>query len=61
MAVMARDQWTDERLDDLNARVESIERIMYREIRAMREKTREEVRALRADFNEELRALQRQR
>ena len=26
MAVMARDQWTDERLDDLNARVDRLER-----------------------------------
>jgi hypothetical protein len=37
MAVMAREVWTDERLDDLNARVEGIDRRMeagFAEMRA---------------------------
>ncbi|HEX8050873.1 MAG TPA: hypothetical protein VF504_05350 [Solirubrobacterales bacterium] len=37
MAVMAREAWTDERLDDLNARVEGIDRRMeagFAEMRA---------------------------
>jgi hypothetical protein len=37
MAVMAREAWTDERLDDLNARVDRIERRIdagFAEVRA---------------------------
>jgi hypothetical protein len=37
MAVMAREAWTDERLDDLNARVDNIDRRMeagFAEMRA---------------------------
>ena len=37
MAVMAREAWTDERLDDLNARVDRIEQRMaagFAEVRA---------------------------
>ena len=37
MAVMAREAWTDHRLDDLNARVENIDRRMeagFAEVRA---------------------------
>jgi len=37
MAVMARDEWTDQRLDDLNARVDRIEKRMdtgFAEMRA---------------------------
>jgi hypothetical protein len=36
MAVMARDSWTDERLDDLKASVEEGFREMRTEFRAMR-------------------------
>ena len=46
MAVMARDQWTDQRLDDLNARVDRIERRLDEGFGEMRG----EFRALRADI-----------
>jgi hypothetical protein len=46
MAVMARDQWTDERLDDLNARVDRLEQRMDAGFAEMRD----EFRALRADI-----------
>jgi hypothetical protein len=45
MAVMARDMWTDQRLDDLNARVESMDRRMEAGFAEMRE----EFRAVRAE------------
>jgi hypothetical protein len=45
MAVMAREAWTDERLDDLNARVEGIDRRMD----AGFADVREEFRAVRAE------------
>jgi uncharacterized protein YPO0396 len=40
MAAMARDAWTDHRLDDLNARVESIDRRMEGGFKEMREEFR---------------------
>jgi hypothetical protein len=40
MAVMAREAWTDERLDDLNVRVESIDRRMEAGFKEMREEFR---------------------
>ena len=40
MAVMAREAWTDERLDDLNARVESLDRRMEAGFMEMREEFR---------------------
>jgi uncharacterized protein YPO0396 len=40
MAVMAREVWTDERLDDLNARVEGIDRRMEAGFKEMREEFR---------------------
>jgi hypothetical protein len=46
MAVMAREGWTDERLDDLNARVDRIEQRMDAGFAEMRD----EFRALRADI-----------
>ena len=46
MAVMAREAWTDERLDDLNARVESVDRRMG----AGFAEVREELRAVRAEM-----------
>jgi hypothetical protein len=36
MAVMAREAWTDERLDDLNQRVEGVDRRMEDGFREMR-------------------------
>ena len=57
MAVMARDNWTDQRLDDLNTRVESIDRRMEagfseirEEFRAIRGETRGEFQAVRAEM-----------
>ena len=46
MAVMAREAWTDERLDDLNARVDRLERRMDAGFTEMRQ----EFQALRADI-----------
>jgi hypothetical protein len=48
MAVMARDGWTDERLDDLNARVDRIEQRMdagFAEMRAEFASLRQEMNA----------------
>jgi hypothetical protein len=46
MAVMAREEWTDGRLDDLNARVESMDRRMEAGFTEMRG----EFRAVRSDL-----------
>jgi hypothetical protein len=46
MAVMAREGWTDERLDDLNPRVDRLEQRMDAGFAEMRD----EFRALRADI-----------
>lgn len=40
MAVMARDAWTDERLDDLNGRVADLDRRMEQGFDGMREEFR---------------------
>ncbi len=53
MAVMARESWTDHRLDDLNARVESIDRRMEAGFKEMRE----EFRAVRAEMKGESQAI----
>jgi hypothetical protein len=53
MAVMAREAWTDERLDDLNARVESIDRRMETGFAEMRE----EFRAVRGEMQGEFQAV----
>ncbi|HWT90579.1 MAG TPA: hypothetical protein VN179_05640 [Solirubrobacterales bacterium] len=53
MAVMARDAWTDKRLDDLNERVASMDRRM--EIGFA--ETREEFRAVRAEMKGEFQAV----
>jgi predicted phage gp36 major capsid-like protein len=53
MAVMAREAWTDHRLDDLNARVESIDRHMEAGFKEMRE----EFRAVRAEMKSEFQAV----
>lgn len=48
MAVMARDGWTDERLDDLNLRVDRLEQRMDAGFNEMRE----EFRAMRAEIHQ---------
>jgi hypothetical protein len=50
MAVMARDGWTDERLDDLNGRVGEGFGEMREEFRAMRGEMQEEFRAMRGEM-----------
>jgi hypothetical protein len=64
MAVMAREAWTDERLDDLNGRVsdgfrEQAEetRALRAEVHALRSEMRGEVGALRSEMRGEIRAL----
>jgi hypothetical protein len=53
MAVMAREAWTDHRLDDLNTRVESVDRRMEAGFKEMRE----EFRAVRAEMKGESQAI----
>jgi hypothetical protein len=53
MAVMARESWTDERLDDLSGRVDSLERRMDQGFGEMRE----EFRAVRAEIASNQRTL----
>lgn len=53
MAVMAREAWTDHRLDDLNGRVEGIDRRMEAGFKEMRE----EFRAVRAEMTAQHTAL----
>ena len=53
MAVMAREQWTDERLDDLNTRVEGVDRRMEAGFKEMRE----EFRAVRGEMKGEFQAV----
>jgi uncharacterized protein YPO0396 len=50
MAVMAREAWTDHRLDDLNTRVQSMDRRMEAGFKDMRE----EFRAMRGEMQSEL-------
>jgi hypothetical protein len=60
MAVMARDTWTDERLDDLNARAARIEHRMdsgFTEANAEFRAVRAEAQGFRAEMKEEFRAL----
>lgn len=51
MAVMAREAWTDERLDELNVRVEKGFDEVRGETRDLRSETKEEFRELRAEMN----------
>jgi hypothetical protein len=55
MAVMARESWTDERLDDLSGRVGSVERRMDEGFKEMRE----EFRTLRGETNAQFAAQHR--
>lgn len=48
MVVMAREAWTDERLDDLNKRVDRVEQRMDQGFAEMREDSR----ALRAEIHQ---------
>ena len=50
MAVMAREEWTDERLDDLNHRMGEGFKEMRTEFRAVRSEMRSESRALRSEM-----------
>lgn len=57
MAVMARETWSDKRLDDLNARVESIDRRMEagfaeirQEFRAVRGEAKSEGQSIRGEM-----------
>jgi Skp family chaperone for outer membrane proteins len=49
MAVMAREAWTDERLDDLNKKVDDGFNEMHAEFRALRGEMKSEFQALRAE------------
>jgi hypothetical protein len=51
MAVMAREKWTDERLDDLNARMEKGFDEVKGEIRDLRAETKTEFHQLRGELN----------
>jgi hypothetical protein len=64
MAVMAREAWTDQRLDDLNGRVESVDRRMeagfgemHEEFRTVRSEMRDEFRAVRNEMRDEFRSV----
>lgn len=57
MAVMAREFWTDERLDDLNKKVDGGFGEMRREFRAVRADIGRESQAVRAEMKEELRGI----
>jgi hypothetical protein len=50
MAVMARETWTDERLDDLSGRVEAGFRELREEMTRTRAESGEEFRAMRAEI-----------
>ena len=57
MAVMARDVWTDERLDDLNKRVDEGFTETRDEFRALRSDVRDEFQAVRGEMKGEFQAL----
>jgi len=57
MAVMARETWTDERLDDLNVRVENGFGEVKQEVRDLRAETKSELEAARAGTKGEFREL----
>jgi hypothetical protein len=57
MAVMARDSWTDERLDDLNHRMDEGFRATGEEFRSLRTEVGEEFRSLRSETREEFTAV----
>jgi len=53
MAVMAREAWTDERLDDLNKKVDDGFKEMHAEFRALRGEMKSEFQAVRAEMKSE--------
>jgi hypothetical protein len=57
MAVMAREAWTDERLDDLNQKVDNGFEEMRTEFQAVRGEMREEFQAVRSEMREEFQAV----
>ena len=57
MAVMARDNWTDERLDRLNAKVDTGFKEMRSEFKAVRAEMHAGSEALRAEIKEEFRGI----
>jgi roadblock/LC7 domain-containing protein len=57
MAVMARESWTDERLDDLNHRVDSGFSEVSREFQAIRLEMRTEFAAVRSEMRTEFAAV----
>ena len=57
MAVMAREAWTDERLDDLKEGVEKGFGEMREEFRAIRSDVKGEFEAIRGEMREEMRGI----
>ena len=50
MAVMAREEWTDARLDDLNKKVDDGFKEMHEEFRALRGEMKGEFQSIRAEM-----------
>lgn len=59
MAVMAREVWTDERLDDLNKRVDEGFKETREEFRAVRAEMKSEFQAVRGELGGQIAALHR--
>lgn len=57
MAVMARDTWSDERLDELNVRTDEGFKETRAEFRAVRSEIRQESQAFRAEMKSEFQAV----
>src|SRR3954462_14512347 len=57
MPVRAREAWTDERLDDLNKKVDDGFQEMHAEFRALRGEMKSEFQAVRADMTSEFQAV----
>jgi hypothetical protein len=57
MAVMAREEWTDERLDDLNHRVDEGFKEMRTEFRAVRSEAQQEFQAVRSEMKDQTRLM----
>jgi L-alanine-DL-glutamate epimerase-like enolase superfamily enzyme len=57
MAVMAREESTDERLDDLNRRVDEGFKEMRTEFRAVRSETQQEFQAVRSEMKDQTRLM----
>jgi predicted nucleic acid-binding Zn-ribbon protein len=52
-----RESWTDDRMDDLNGKVDALHLEMRTEFKAVRGEMREEFRAVRGEMREEFRAV----